>query len=69
MNLSRLDFVRRKKKNNLLEISKLLSQMCQSLNTTGSASVTGLEDKAAMHNHGFQSREDMKAELHHLDTH
>ena len=43
--------------------------MSQSLNTTGSASVTGLEDKAAMHIHGFQSREDMKAELYHLDTH
>lgn len=43
--------------------------MFQSLNTTGSASVTGLEDEGAMHIHGFQSGEDMKAELYHLDTH
>lgn len=37
--------------------------------TTGSTSVTGLKDKAAMHIHGSQAEKISKAELHHLDTH
>lgn len=37
--------------------------------TTGSTSVTGLKDKAAMHIYGSQAENISKAEVYHLDTH